>query len=129
MEKTYPVMLGGQVVGEAKVHREGLYLVFSCACSFSGEMFYKLTVRDDNHSEELGIPVPERGRFRLYTKRPAKHFAGELSFFAQPKHSPLGGKFIPLSPEEPFAYMHRLMDAYLAVHAGQVGLVIPEEDV
>lgn len=130
MEKTYPILLGGQTVGKAAVRREGLYLLFVCDCRFSGQMLYKITVQCGEHREELGVPVPADGSFHLQTRRPAKRFEkGELSFRAMPKHSALNGKFVPLSPDEPFAYLNRLQDAYLEVRGGQVGLVIPGQEI
>ncbi len=129
MEGEYPILLGGQPIGQAQVRREGLYLCFSCRCRFSGEVIYRLTVSDDENTVNLGIPVPSGGRFCLDTRIPAKRFRrGALKFTALPKHSELTGKFVPLSPEEPFAYLNRLQNAYLQVRSGQVGIVIPETD-
>ena len=131
MEGIYPILLGGQVIGQAQVHREGLYLCFSCRCRLSGEVIYRLTVSDDENTTNLGIPVPSGGKFCLDSKIPAKRFRkGQLKITASPKHSDLAGKFVPLSPEEPFAYLNRLQNAYLQVRSGQVGVVIPEiEDI
>jgi len=127
MEGTYPILLGGQAVGQAQVRREGLYLCFSCRCRLSGEMIYRLTVGCGEHTQNLGIPVPNGGQFCLKTKIPAKLLGeGELKITAVPKHAALAGKFVPLSPEEPFAYLNRLKNAFLEVRAGQVGVVIPE---
>lgn len=39
----------------------------------------------------------------------------------------LAGRFIPIKPEEPFAYIERLKDAYLVRQDGQVGIIIKEE--
>lgn len=129
MEGTYPILLGGQAVGQANVCREGLYLHFSCRCRFSGEMIYRLTASTDECTENLGIPVPSGGQFCLDTKIPAKRLGkGALKITALPKHGALAGKFVPLSPEEPFAYLNRLKDAFLEIRAGQVGVVIPERD-
>ena len=35
-------------------------------------------------------------------------------------------KFIPISPEEPFAYIERLKKSYLVRKGEQVGIEIPE---
>ncbi len=122
-----PIILGGQAVGTAEVQREGLYYCFDCRCRLSGEMVYRLTVRCGERTENLGIPVPEGGRFVLRTRIPVKRL-GEGTFLirAEPKHAELMGKFVPLSPEEPFRYLRRLQDAFLQVRDGQVGVVIQE---
>ena len=130
MEKTYPILLDGQAVGEAKVHREGLYLLFSCRCRFPDKGVYTISVTDGNRREELGIPAPDGGSFLLTTRRPAKLLRDKpLVFSARPRHRQLQGKFVPLSSEEPFAYIHRLQEAFLEIREGQVGLVIPTEEI
>ncbi len=121
------ILLGGRSIGVAQVRREGLYYCFDCRCRLSGEVLYRLTVRCGERTENLGIPVPEGGRFVLRTRIPVKRLGeGELLIRAEPKHGELGGKFIPLSPEEPFRYLRRLQDAFLQVRDGQVGIVIRE---
>ena len=37
-----------------------------------------------------------------------------------------GGKFVPVYPEEPFAYMSRLKGAFLEIRNGQMGINLPE---
>lgn len=123
----YDILLGGQPVGKAAVQRKGLYYEFDCRCDFTGEVMYRLWVRCGEHSENLGIPVPEGGKFRLTARIPVKRLGdGKLEFSAVPKHTELAGKFIPLSPEEPFRYLRRLQDAVLQVRDGKVGVVIRE---
>ena len=123
----YDILLGGQPVGKAAVQRKGLYYEFDCRCDFTGEVMYRLWVRCGEHSENLGIPVPEDGKFRLTARIPVKRLGdGRLEFSAVPKHADLTGKFIPLSPEEPFRYLCRLQEAVLQVRDGKVGVVIRE---
>jgi hypothetical protein len=43
-----------------------------------------------------------------------------------PKHQKSEGKFIPIYPEEPFAYISRLQNAFLEIRNGQAGVVIGE---
>ena len=124
MEGTYDIYLGGAVIGQAQVDKEGLYLHFCCRCRLSGEVIYQLTVTTGDRTEKLGIPVPEGGWFVLDTKIPAKRLENApLSIGAVPRHGELSG-FIPVKPEEPFAYLARIKDAYLAVKNGQVGILL-----
>lgn len=123
----HEILLGGQTVGKAAVSRQGLYYDFNCRCDFTGEVMYRLQVRCGDSCHTLGIPVPENGKFVLKTRIPAKKLGdGELEFTAVPKHTDLTGKFIPLSPEEPFRYLRRLQEAVLQVRDGKVGVVIKE---
>lgn len=120
------IMLGGQAIGRAQIEKEGLYYRFSCCCNLSGEVVYRLSVRCGEKTENLGIPVPQNGRFELNTRIPVKRLgSGEMQIFAVPKHAQPEGNFVPLSPEEPFRYLKRLENAFLQVRDGQVGLVIP----
>lgn len=127
MDGTYEIMLGGESVGQAVVRRQGLYYRFSCRCDLSGEVIYRITVTCGGKSESLGIPVPKDGQFHLDTKLAASRLGeGEPKFAAVPRRPDLGGMFLPISPEEPFRYLHRLENAFLARKDGQLGIVIPE---
>ena len=127
MDGTYEIMLGGESVGQAVVRRQGLYYRFSCRCDLSGEVIYRITVTCGGKSESLGIPVPKNGEFYLDTRLAASRLGeGEPKFAAVPRRPDLGGMFLPISPEEPFRYLHRLENAFLARKDGQLGIVIPE---
>ena len=127
MDGTYEIMLGGESVGQAVVRRQGLYYRFSCRCDLSGEVIYRITVTCGGKSESLGIPVPKNGEFYLDTRLAASRMGeGEPKFAAVPRRPDLGGMFVPISPEEPFRYLHRLENAFLARKDGQLGIVIPE---
>ncbi|MDD6201006.1 MAG: hypothetical protein PUB93_07045 [Firmicutes bacterium] len=128
MEGVYQVLLGGQSVGKMRVERQGLYYRFSCRCEFSGEVIYKLEVTCGGRTESLGIPVPEGGAFVLNTKLPAKRIGdGVPQFRAVPRHGVLTGRFVPLSPEEPFAYLSRLQNAFLEIRDGRPGIVLRDD--
>ena len=76
----------------------------------------------------LGVLVPQDGGFQLETRIPVKRVGeGELSFSVAPRHRTAAGKFVPLSPEEPFRYITRLKDAYLEQRNGQLGLVFNKD--
>ena len=121
----YGITLGGQEIGKASLQRQGLYYAISCRCRLSGEVVYKVTVGCGEHTESLGILVPEGGAFVLNTRIPIKRLGeGELHFQAVPRHTELRGTFIPVSPESPFAYISRLENAFLEVRNGQPGISI-----
>ena len=127
MEGTYDIMLAGEPVGQATVRRQGLYWQFSCRCDLSGETVCRVRVTCGGQQTNLGILVPEGGKFVLNTKVAASTLgAGVPEFRVLPRRPEIKGKFIPLRPEEPFAYLHRLEDAFLARQNGELGIVIPE---
>ncbi len=128
MEGTYDVVLGGQTMGRVTVRKQGLYWQFDCQCNLSGEVMFDLIACVGQQREKLGLLTPEQGRYTLRTQLPAKRLGeGTPAFLLQPRHSCMKDRFVPVRPDEPFAYIHRLEDTYLAIFDGQVGLVLPSE--
>ena len=123
----YALHLGKDPVGKVQVLRQGLYYRFICRCKLSGEVVYRLTVRCGNSTENLGILVRSGEGFALDKKVPVSHLGeGEMSFLLLPKSDRLNGVFLPIYPDEPFAYINRLQDAFFARQGGQAGIVIKE---
>ena len=88
----------------------------------------RLAVKCGGKQENLGVLIPMDGQFGLEKKIPAKRLGqGTPEFQILFKQEKPEGKFVPIYPEEPFAYMTKLKDAFLAVQAGQVGIVLKEE--
>lgn len=125
MEGNYPVFFGHENVGKVQVLRQGLYYRFLCNCHMTGDVVCRLTVVCGDKRESLGVVVPAGDGFGLDKKLPVKQIGeGEMSFFLAPRHDRIQGKFVPIYPEEPFAYIERLKDAFLAHQNGQAGIVI-----
>lgn len=125
MEGNYGVYFGGKLAGKVQVLRQGLYYRFLCRCQITGDVVCRLRVSCGDRQENLGVVVPMDGGFGLDTKLAVKRLGeGEMTFTLLPKHEVLTGKFVPIYPEEPFAYIQKLKDAYLARKDGQVGAVI-----
>lgn len=123
MEGFYEVFLHDQAVGKVEVIKEGLYYRFRCRCRLSSSSVCRLVTGDVS----LGILVPMGDGFGLETKLPAKKFAqGTMEFQIMPNRPVLDGRFIPIKPEEPFAYIERLKNAYLVRQGGQVGILLKE---
>ena len=127
MEGTYEVSLGAKPIGQVTVRRQGLYYHFSCRCVLIGDVVCKLIVTCADKQENLGVMVPMDGKFGIEKRIPVKRLGeGIPQFRVMPKHEKMEGKFVPIYPEEPFAYMTRLKDAFLETQAGQLGIVIKE---
>jgi hypothetical protein len=123
MEGNYAIFLGGESIGQASVIRQGLYYAFSCRCSLTGSVVYKLQAQVGDKLVPLGVPVPEGKSFTLRTKVSAKQLGqGQMRITAVPKHAPVGEDFVPLSPETSFAYLHRLEQAFLTRQNGVPGI-------
>ena len=127
MVGTYEIRRGNETVGTAKVEKQGLYYRICCRCRVSGEGMRRIVVTCGKTREDLGICVPMDGNFGLDRKIPCKRFGeGVPAFSMMPKYPDAAGKFVPVYPDEPFAYMTRLKDAYLQVRDGQPGIVITD---
>lgn len=126
LEEKYDVRLNGKAVGQAQVRKEGLYYRFQCQCRLSGDVC-KLEVSCGGKRVSLGVLVPMGDGFGLETKLPVKRIGeGNMEFCIIPNRSVLTGKFVPIYPEEPFAYIEKLKNAHLARQNGQTGVIIQE---
>lgn len=127
MDGEYEIRMGKEVVGTATVEQQGLFYRFSCKCNISGSVICRVTVSCNGHHENLGVLIPMGSGFGLTTKVAVKKLGkGPFLFRATPKHQKNEGRFIPIYPEEPFAYITRLQNAFLEVRNGQAGVVIGE---
>ena len=125
MEGNYEVCFGKETVGKVQVLRQGLYYRFICRCRLTGDVVCRLVVRCGDATENLGIVVGTGDGFGLDKKIPVSHLGeGKMEFLLLPKSDKLGGQFIPIHPEEPFAYIARLQDAFFARQGGQAGIVL-----
>lgn len=121
----YDVRMGDKPVGRVQVEQEGLYYHFSCRCTLSGEVMYRLWLRSGGKATDLGLCIPMEGAFGTEKRVPVRQCgAGTPEFVLRPKQTELRGNFIPLRPEEPFRYIHRLQNAYLERRGEQLGIVI-----
>ena len=125
MEGYYEVFFGRSAVGKVQVIRQGLYYRFICRCKLPGDGIYRLCVLCGESQNNLGVVVPEGTGFGLDKVIPAKKLdKGKPEFFLAPRHEPVSGLFVPISPEEPFYYIAKLKDAFLENRNGKVGVVI-----
>ena len=125
MEARYPIFMGQEQIGEATLTQQGLYVHFSCRCKLSGEVVHRLVLKRGEDSENLGILVPNGSYFELSKRIPLSRVGeGPFRICAVPRHAKVDEQFIPLIPQEPFSYVHRLNDAYLARRNGQIGVIV-----
>jgi len=123
LEGIHEILLWDKAVGTVRITREGLYYRFFCSCQLDDDTVCRVMAG----KESLGILVPCGGGFELNTKLPVKRFGDSApEFRLVPSKPVLEGKFVPIKPEEPFAYIERLQDAYLTQKNGQPGIVIQD---
>lgn len=130
MEGNYGVYLGEKLCGKVQVLRQGLYYRFICRCQLSGDVVCRLKVCCGGDEENLGVLIPMDGGFGLNTQVPVKRFSGKpVRFRIAARQEESSGTFVPIYPEEPFAYIERLKDAFLRIQNGQVGVLLTGEPV
>lgn len=128
MEDHYAVTVRGKHAGKVSVQRQGLYYHFLCRCDLCADVMYRLIVTCGENQESLGILVPKNGCFILEKKLPVKRIGeGVLSFSLVPKQERFTGTFVPICPEEPFAYISRLKHSFLILRDGQPGICIEKK--
>ena len=124
MEGQYQVFLDEKVAGKIQIKRSGLYYEILCRCHLPADTVFRLSARWEDRQENIGILIPEEdGSFSLKKKIACRHFGkGKPTFTVARNRGPLAQVFIPIRPEEPFAYIHRLNDAFLEYRDGQPGI-------
>ncbi len=128
MEGTYDVCMGVEKMGRVTVSRQGLYYSFFCRCQQNTQQMLWLYLKGTEGLQKLGLLVPENGCLVLKTSLPAKRAGqGPFEFQLRPKHTQMSRQFVPLSPQEPFAYLQRLENAFLECQRGQIGIVLQEQ--
>ena len=121
----YEVFQDGKAVGTVNVYREGLYCRFSCRCRPVGEEMQRLWMICGEIETDLGLCVPMDGKFGTEKRIPVRQCGtGMPEFVLRHKDDILRGKFIPLSPEEPFRYIHRLENAFLERKGTRLGIIL-----
>ncbi len=84
----------------------------------SSDVMHNLVVSCGERQESLGVLIPYGQEFGLDTKLAMKRLGkGALQFRITPKRDKIE-EYVPLSPEEPFAYIRRLKECYLVRHNG-----------
>lgn len=128
MEESYEVLFGHVPAGKVQVLRQGLYYHFHCRCRITGDVVCRLFVSRGDKEESLGVVVPIGDGFGLDTRIPVKRLGeGLMEFRLVPKaDKPQTGTFVPIAPEEPFTYLEKLKNAYLARQNGVLGAVISD---
>ena len=125
MDGRYEVFQEGKAVGKVEVCREGLYYRFSCRCRPAGDGMMRLWMTCGEEETDLGLCVPMEGVVGTEKRISAKLCGrGEPQFCLYHKDDVFRGRFIPLSPEEPFRYLHRLENAFLERRGRQIGIVL-----
>ena len=127
MKGFYTVYNGREPVGKVELIPQGLYCRVICRCAVDSDQIFRLYAVSEERKENLGVLLPDTDGFCLDRKVPVKNLGREpIRFLVSSGSGGLQGKFIPISPEEPFRYIDRLKDSFLETENGRIGIRIWE---
>ena len=127
MEGFYEVMLNNAVAGKVQIDREGLYYKIQCRCVVPGDVVYRLQAIWDQGGENIGVVVPDGDGFVLNRRIPVKYLPDDAVFQLSASVDERKGKFVPISPEEPFSYIDQLENAFLEIQDGKIGVRLEKD--
>lgn len=122
MEITYPILEDGQRVGNAMVERMGLFLRICCKCLPQKTERYKVVLRCDDTTLDLGACRHAEGEFTLERRVSAKGIDKEgMRIEIVPEYDE---SFVPLYTDRPFPELRFASSARFCVKEDQPGLII-----
>jgi len=125
LDAKYDVLMNGKIVGWATVRKEGLYVQITCECRLDHDGFYRIFANCVDASNDLGICIPQNGRFVLKKKMPIKRFgSGIPSFRIEGEKQYTEAQFVPLEQGRPFAYIQELDRGYFTISSDRPGIQI-----
>ena len=125
----HELTIGSRQVGKVQLVKEGLYYLVICHAELYGTILYRLVAVTRGRRENIGILGPAEDGWVLKKRIPCKYLDSEdLNFLLIPSHEPMEGKFVPISPEEPFSYLENLKDLYLDRQQSRIGVIVPTEN-
>lgn len=127
MEGFYEVTLNNTVAGKVQLDREGLYYKIQCRCVVPSDVVYRLQAIWDQGRENIGVVVPDGDGFALNRRIPVKNLPDGAVFQLSSSVDERKGKFVPISPEEPFSYIDQLQNAFLEIQDGTIGIRLEKE--
>ncbi len=124
----YPIYLGEEEIGFAKVSKEGLYYRIQCTSHLTSGEPIRITAEAE-HSVDLGLCVPNGHHSGLEIRIPMKKLGeGNLHFYIRTQQEKAAEVWFLISPEEPFPYIAKLKYAYMVSRKGKRGIAFKEID-
>ena len=126
MQTENDILMDNRVIGQATVVQKGLYYNISCKCMFDDRKIYRIQVKDDAVTLDLGICVPEANIFTLNRMIPAKKIGqGIQHFYAEPAYPE--NNITPVSEDQAFEDLDRVINGQLEVTQDQIGITFTDQ--
>lgn len=125
----YPIFMAGEESGRAVVTQEGMFWRIRCRCNLSADIPCTVQARWGEKIIDLGLCAKEGDSIGLTARLNRKTVpAGKPVFCIAVKHRQSLESFIPICPQEPFAYIAKLKYAYLVNKAGKLGIAVRDQN-
>lgn len=123
----YSITLEKNVIGLARVTRQGLYYLIECLCQFPQKEIYRITVSWGSTKADLGICVPNGTGSGLRTRIPIKQAGEGTPVFLAISRKPVTNEaFYPLDTTQPVTYLSDLRAARLDKRGEILGIVLTD---
>ena len=124
VSRQYPITYDDVPVGNADISKEGLY--YSIACHIDGQKlgFYRIFVRTETQTIDLGLCVPSGNGLTLRKKIPMKNISGKIIAFSLHNRSPKAqSQFHIIDSNQPFLQLYRLKAGKFVIRNGLPGII------
>ena len=105
----YPVFFGEEIIGEARMSREGLYYNIVCQANLQEKKIYRLFLVHKEGTVDLGVLLPNQHGFSLRKNIPVKNISTEEIRFVIA--GSIHVKYIPIDDVSPFLSISNLLQA------------------
>ncbi len=123
--QVYPIFDKANEVGTAEIRENGLYLLISCRCK-DLKRITKIRLITPKKEHMLGTCVLSEGSFVLKKQIPKKNISpGPYRFQVLFEEKQ---RFIPISENEPLAYIQYLRESKFCCQDGIPGIIIELKD-
>lgn len=124
LDKTYPVYLDKEQVGNINLRKIGLYYNVDCKCSLPGNRIFRLFAQCGDWKCKIGIPAPEGTCYALRTNvRFGEVPVDDLRFFVATDEVHSDQQRILICEDKPCFHMDQLEDMVYDNYNGKAYLM------
>ena len=123
----YQIVWKGKPVGDAEVHKEGMFYRVVCKCSLPKDGTFRVIVTDGKNMCDLGICVPNGNGPVCMAHIPCRKLCGNNFSFSLRDANKTSG--LPIASNRPFVHLDKLNAARLQFTNGQSEIVIDPNQV
>ena len=125
MELCCDVRNENSVVGKIYLAKQGLYCKLRCKCILNKTGIYRLHLKCFGTDRNLGVLIPDQMHYVLESTIAAKYVDFDHpQFYITGLRDNTDEEFVPICSDRPFAYIHKLENARIAIRDGKIGIMV-----